>query len=560
MKAKKFLHLLIIIPFFASCTSCNKEDNYINDTPIVSHPIVVIYENDVHCAVDGYAKLATIREQQKALTPYVTTVSCGDFIQGDVVGAISTGGHIIDIMNQVNYDFVTLGNHEFDFGLPRMFELTKKLNAQVVDANFRHIQTNTPVFPAYEIVTYENVDIAYIGLTTTSTLSGSSKKFQDENGAFIYDFSKNTFYETAQSSINQARQEGADYVIVLSHLGEELDGDHPNSHSLIAQTTGIDVVLDAHSHNYLPDTLIYNEAGQPVLMSSTGSKFQGVGILTLSPEGTFSTRIESLENVAPDAGIQAFVDDIKTKVENEGNIVIGHNEVALPTHTPMGIRMVRDRETTIGNFCADAFRNVLDTDIAFINGGGIRDSINRGEVTFNDLKAVFPFGNTASIGSMTGWQLLDVLEFSVSQLPNESGEFLHVSGMKFEADASIPSPVLTDETGLYAGVDDTARRVSNVQILNKEGAYEPIDLNRTYTIAGFNYHLLDGGGQGILNGANIIASDMGQDIEILSIYMQQYLEGKIDQRYAETEGRILITGEACLEEMIGRFPVTLQTD
>ena len=63
-----------------------------------------------------------------------------------------------------------------------------------------------------------------------------------------------------------------------------------------------------------------------------------------------------------------------------------------------------------------------------------------------------------------------------------------------------------------------------------------------------------------MNGANIIASDMGQDIEILSIYMQQYLEGKIDQRYAETEGRILITGEACLEEMIGRFPVTLQTD
>ena len=539
MKTKKFLYLLIIISFFAFCNSFNNGEDTINNKP--STPIVVIYENDVHCAVDGYAKLATIREQQKALTPYVTTVSCGDFIQGDLVGAISTGEHIIDIMNQVNYDFVTLGNHEFDFGVPRMFELTNKLKAQVVDANFRYIPTNTPVFPAYKIVTYDNVDIAYIGLTTTSTLSSSPKKFQDENRAFVYDFSMNTFYETAQNSINQARQEGADYIVVLSHLGEELDGDHPNSYSLIAQTTGIDVVLDAHSHSYLPDSLIYNEAGHPVLMSSTGTKFQGVGILTLSPEGTFSTRIESLENVTPNVDIQAFVDEIKLKVESEGNTIMGHSEVSLPTHTPMGIRMVRNQETAIGNFCADAFRIVLDSDIAFINGGGIRDSISQGNMTFNDLKSVFPFGNTASIGNITGWQLLDVLEFSVSQLPNESGEFMHVSGMKFEVNSSIPSPVFTDENGIYAGVYDTGRRVSNIQILNKEGSYEPIDLNRTYTIAGFNYHLVDGGGQGILSGANIIASDMGQDIEILTIYMQQYLEGKIDRKYANTEGRILIT-------------------
>lgn len=548
MKTKKYLHLLIVISFFASCISCNKEDDSIIIEPTISRPIAVIYDNDVHCAVEGYAKLVTIREQQKTLTPYVTTVSCGDFIQGDVVGAVSTGGYIIDIMNQVGYDFVTLGNHEFDFGVPRMFELMEKLDAQVLDANFRNAQTNQNPFPAYQIVSYEDVDIAYIGLTTTSTLSTSPKKFQDESGAFVYDFSKNTFYETAQSYVNQARQEGADYVVVLSHLGDITDNDHPTSLSLIAQTTGIDVVLDAHSHSYIPDTLIYNEIGHPVLMSSTGTKFQGVGVLTFSTDGTFNTRVESLENVVPDSDTQAFVNEINQKVEEEGNTVIGKSEISLPTHTTTGIRMVRDRETAIGNYCTDAFRIVLDTDIAFINGGGIRDSISRGDITFNDLKAVFPFGNTASIGSMTGDQLLDVLEFSVSKLPEESGEFMHVSGLKFEVDASIPSPVLTDENGLFVGVGNNSRRVSNVQILNKEGNYEPIEINHTYTIAGFNYHLEDGGGQGILNGANLIASDMGQDIEILSIYMQQYLEGTIDQKYAQPEGRILITGEACLEE------------
>lgn len=545
MKRISFLFLIVLL---SSYISCKKEDNSFINGPTTTTPIVIIYDNDVHCAIDGYAKLAAIREKERTQTPYVTTVSCGDFIQGDVVGAVSTGSHVIDIMNKVDYDFVTLGNHEFDFGVSRMFELMEGLEAQVLNANFRNLQTGQTAFSPYEIVSYEDVDIAFIGLTTTSTLSTSPKKFQNEEGLFIYDFCKDSFYETAQRTIDDARREGADYVIVLSHLGDHTEKDNPTSLSLIAQTTGVDVVLDGHSHSYIPDTLVNNEKGEAVLLSSTGTKFNGVGVLTLSSNGKFSSRIEALENIVPNAEVQTFVDEINTKIESAGNIMIGNSEVSLPTHTPTGIRMVRDRETTIGNFCADAFRIVLDTDIAFINGGGIRDSINQGKVTFNHLKAVFPFGNTASIGSMTGRQLLDVLEFSVSQLPNESGEFLHVSGLKFEVNAFIPSPVFTDEIGLYVGVDDTGRRVSNIQILNKEGTYEPIDLNRIYTIAGFNYHLVDGGGNGILNGADIIASDMGQDIEILSIYMQQYLHGIIDQRYAEAEGRIRITEKAFLEE------------
>lgn len=541
------ISLLFLIGLLASCISCNKEDNTIIK-PTTTNPIVVIYDNDVHCAIDGYAKLATIRENERTLTPHVTTVSCGDFIQGDVVGAVSTGSYIIDIMNKVDYDFVTLGNHEFDFGVTRMFELMDGLEAQVLNANFRNLQTGQTVFSPYEIVNYENVDIAFIGLTTTSTFSINPRKFQNEEGVSVYDFSKDRFFETTQRTIDEARLQGADYVIVLSHLGDHPESDSPTSLSLIAQTTGIDVVLDGHSHSYIPDTLIHNEKGEDVLLSSTGTKFQGVGVLTLSPDGKFSSRIETLEDIVPHAEVQAFVDEINTKVENAGNIVMGNSKISLPTHTPMGIRMVRDRETTIGNFCADAFRIMLETDIAFINGGGIRDSISSGKISFNDLKAVFPFGNTASIGSMTGRQLLDALEFSVSQLPNESGEFMHVSGLKFEVDASIPSPIFTDENELYTGIDDTDRRVSNIQILNEEGVYEPIDLNRNYTIGGFNYHLVDGGGKGILKGANIIASDMGQDIEILSTYMQQYLDGIIDQRYTKTEERILITGEACLEE------------
>lgn len=542
----KYLSLLLIV-LLASCVSCSKEDA-ISVEPLSEHPIVVIYENDVHCAVDGYAKLVTVREEQRKLTPYATTVSCGDFVQGDIVGAVSTGGYIIDIMNEVDYDFVTLGNHEFDFGVPRMFELMEGLNAGVLNANFRDLRTNQTVFPACGMVRYEEVDIAYIGLTTTSTLSISPKKFQDGQGTFVYDFSKDRFYETAQRSIDEARRAGADYVVVLSHLGDVPEGDNPSSLSLIAQTAGIDVVLDGHSHSYIPDTLVRNALGEPVLLSSTGSKFEGLGILTLSPEGTFSTQVKPLEEVVPDAGVQAFVNEISAKVEAAGSNVLGYSEVSLATHDANGNQLVRNRETCIGNFCADAFRLVLDTDVAMINGGGIRDSISLGEVTFNDLMSVFPFGNTAVVASMTGRQLVDALEFSVKDVPVGFGEFMQVSGMKFEVNASIPSPVLMDGNGLFIGVQNAPRRISNLQILNDNNEYELVDPNREYTVSGFSYHLVEGGGQGILSGASIIGADMGQDIEILSVYMQQHLNGIIGHAYATTEGRISITEAACLEE------------
>ena len=134
-----------------------------------TRPIVIMFENDVHCAVDGYARLVALREQQRALTPYVTTVSCGDFVQGDIVGSISRGENIVEIMNQVGYDVVTLGNHEFDFGISQMFKLTDDLDATVVSANFRDLRSAEPPFPSYRIIRYGEVDVAYLGLTTTTT-------------------------------------------------------------------------------------------------------------------------------------------------------------------------------------------------------------------------------------------------------------------------------------------------------------------------------------------------------------------------------------------------------
>lgn len=536
-KSKIVLFFLSLVCFL----SCETDDKvWMPDVP--EKPVVIVFENDVHCAVDGYAKLAGLREQQRMFTPYVTTVSCGDFAQGDVVGAVSRGENVVEIMNRVGYDVVTLGNHEFDYGMTRMFQMVDALDASVVCANFCDLRKGELPFPAYRIIRYGDVDIAYIGFTTTMTMTSTSPKtFQDESGEYIYGFMQETFYENAQRKIEAARAEGADYVVALSHLGDLDRGDHASSISLITHTAGLDVVLDGHDHHAIPDTLVHNLEGDPVLLASTGTKFSHIGLLTLDADGRFTSRLVSSDGVEPDADVHAFVETIKEKTLADGQTVVGVSDVPLSIYDEEGARLVRSRETTIGNFCADAFRLTFNADVAMVNGGGIRDDLPQGELTYNHLLAVFPFNNTACTATMTGQQLLDAMEMSVSFLPEEDGTFMQVSGMKMEVDASVPSPVVLDNDDLFSHIDDKPRRIACLQILDKDsGEYLPVDLDRRYTLASFNFLLKDLGGAGIFCYAELQEDNLGQDVEVLASYIQLVLGGRIGKEYMETEGRIVI--------------------
>ena len=506
------------------------------------YPIVIVFDNDVHCAIDGYAKLSALKEQQREKTPYVTTVSCGDFVQGDVVGSLSKGENIVAVMNEVGYDVVTLGNHEFDFGIPQLFKLTDSLEASVVSTNFCDFRSGNSIFLPYHIIRYGEVDVAFMGFTTTTTATlVASRTFLDEEGKIAYGFSRPTFYERAQHQIDQARKDGADYVVVLSHLGDSDRGEHPSSVSLIARTTGIDAVLDGHDHRVLADSLVNNLEGNPVLLASTGLKFQNIGLLTLSTDGKFSSRLVPSAEVEASGEIRAFVEAVKEKTLKEGERVIGVNEQLLSPDDASGNRLVRHRETNIGNFCTDAFREVLNVDVAMINGGGIRADLPQREITYNHLLSVFPFNNKACTATLTGQQLVDALEFSVSFLPEENGSFMQVSGVKFVADASVPSPVLVDEHHLFAGVGEGQRRVSQVQVWDKATRqYLPVDLNRTYTLASFDYQIKNLGCAGIFRYATLLEEHLPQDIEVLATYIRRVLGGRIGKQYMQTDGRMTI--------------------
>ena len=534
------LSLVVCSCIFCACSDEIPEQIQLPDLP--TQPIIVLYDNDVHCSIDGYPMLVSYRDKCLSSTDYVSTISCGDFASGGLAGAISKGERIVEIMNYVGYDVVTLGNHELDYGMEQMFNITEALDAPVVCANFKNVQTNTYPYPAYHIVRYGEVDVAYIGFTTTT--SGTVTSLSDEQGNPLYSFMREGFYENAQYFIDEARWNGADYVIALSHLGDsEKTGGHPNSTSLIAHTAGLDAVIDGHDHHVIEKQIVNNKDGKPVLLTSSGTNFQYIGQLTIKTDGTIHSSLTDIVNgeVSADNKAQDFINCLKEDIGSQGNFVIGNSEVDLMIYNADGTRIVRKQESNLGDFCADALRVFTDADIALINGGGIRTNINRGNILFNDLYNIMPFGDMITTGIITGQQLLDVLEFSVSSLPAESGSFMQVSGLRFDVNPSIPSPVVKDsETSLFSYVGEGNRRVSNVEVLDKEsGEYKEIELSHQYIMATLDYLILEQGASGIFNQVKPISTYWGADIEILRHYLEESLGGYVGVEYSEPQGRII---------------------
>lgn len=541
MKMKYFFKgfLFVLTLLFVACN----EENIKDTTPdLPNKPIVILYENDVHCAVEGYPYLVSVRNECLTGTDYVSTVSCGDFASGGLVGAISKGEEIVRIMNFVGYDAVVLGNHEFDYGVPQMFNITDSLDAPVLCANLKNVQTEEFPYPAYHIISYGDVDIAYIGFTTTT--SGTVKSLSDEQGNPLYSLMREDFYTNAQYFIDEAREDGADYIIALAHLGDtQNDAMHPNSRSLIANTTGLDAVIDGHDHHVIEESFINDKDGKPVLLTSSGTNFQYIGKLTIDTNGGIRSALvnTSSSGIVPDNATQQFVDQIKEEVERLGDFVIGNSNVDLTIYDDNGKRIVRKQETNIGDFCADAFRAFTGADIALVNGGGIRKDIKKGEILFNDLYNVMPFGDMIATGSLTGQQLTDVLEYAVSKLPAEAGVFMQVSGLRFKINPDIPSPVVIDpESEMFSHIKEGERRVSDIEIMDSEsGEYNDIELSRRYTMATLDYLILELGGDGIFKDVEPDSTYWGADIEILRSYLENNLGGTIGDEYSKPQGRII---------------------
>lgn len=508
--------------------------------------VVILYDNDVHCSIDGYANIAAQREVALKHTPHVSLVSCGDYAAGKSLGAISKGEYIIRVMNAVKYDYVTIGNHEFDFGIPQMQHLLGELNSKVVCCNLIKETDKTSIYDSYAIQKYEEISVAFIGVATPATISsGNPATFQDEKGNFEYSFAQKDIVQVVQKQVDAARAAGADYVVVLSHLGIEPPA--ITSPELIAQTSGIDVLLDGHSHSVIEGRMVDNSIGKPVLLTSTGCDFANVGMLIIHSDGTFETHLISKDLFNPEnmkspavLRVQEEINTIKEEYAAVGNRSIGYSDVALRITGDDGKRIARNHECNLGDLAADAMRITQGADIGWANGGGCRGNIEAGPLTFNSVYSVFPFDNKVCVIDVPGKDILDALEMAAHAVPNEFGGFAQISGITFTIDTSIPSSVVLDENQVFVKVTGK-RRVSDVRVFDsKAQSYKKICPRKHYTIAGTEFVLMRNGDGITFPHSKVLKNTAEVDNLIVEQYIREFLNGKIGEQYRQAQGRITI--------------------
>lgn len=494
--------------------------------------IIILYDNDVHCAVDSYAKIAGLRDELKKQNENVMLVSCGDFVSGGAIGSCDKGEHIAHIMNACGYEYITLGNHEFDFTIDQLSHLSLLMpKTHIVCCNFLSKQTKSPVFnESIKLNQFGNRSVVFIGVTTPeAAVSSSPKNFIDENGRVAYDFCPKNYTKIVQKEVDLARSYKPDYVVLLAHLGTE------TSTKLIQETTGIDVVLDGHSHDNIPMKIVKNKVGENVVLSSTGCKFQSIGKLTIAENGTITTELLATKDVPYENEYVAnIVQKSKQDCESSDDTYLCINDTEMPLYDSKGERLPYTQGCTIGALCADAMKTVLGTDIAVINGGSIRAPLPTGKIRLYNLKETLPFDDTIAVVTMKGSDILDMLEVGASKCPQEFGGFLHTAGLSYEIDTNIKSPVVIRK-GL-SKIKHDKRRVVSANIV--EGIHQyPLNPNETYTVAISSFLLDHGDGYNIrytyknTNSEILRSFNHGKTMQEIFVDFIIRLNGKINFTY-----------------------------
>ena len=554
---KKLLGILLALALLLSCAAFAEEAA----APALSKDLVILFTSDVHCGIDQGWTYAGVYAMKESLAKdnYVLLVDDGDAIQGEPVGTMTKGEAIIDIMNTVGYDIAIPGNHEFDYGMDNFLALTEKASFPYLSCNFN--KSGEMIFQPWVIKEFDGVKIGFVGVTTPMTLRSSTPRyFQDAEGNFIYGFLQDetgeALYAAVQKAVDDVRAAGATYVVVMGHMGNEAECSPWRYDEVIANVTGIDIWLDGHSHD-TEHTTVTDKEGHTVLRGGCGTKLAHVGYATIGKDGSMSTGLYTWgqEISAPDllgldnTGLEA-IKTAKGALDEKLNEVVASTAVDLYINDPVAktdegksIRIIRRAETNLGDLCADAYLDQSgDADIAFINGGGIRVQLNKGDLTLNDILKVHPFGNSLTVIEVTGQQVLDALEWSVHSLPGEFGGFDQVAGITFTVDPTIPTPVVEDENKMFDHVDDSmARRVSNVMVGD-----EPLDPEKIYKLASHDYQLLNqGDGYTMFKGATVLQESVKLDNQVLIDYITETLGGVVSDGYDQPygQGRITVAGE-----------------
>ena len=515
--------------------------------------VVILYTNDAHTYYQsniGYDGLALYKKELESQYDNVLLVDAGDAIQGTSIGSISKGIALIDMMNHLGYDLAIPGNHEFDFGFEVLDDCAEKLDCGYVCANFCTSDGKT-VFEPWRIIESGGLKIGFVGAVIPDTFTRSAiKDILNEVGEPMYDFladeTGDRLSKNLQEQIDKARENGADYVILVSHLGnnESVSAVYA-SDKIVAKLTGLNAVIDAHTHEVY-NTTTPDKDGNMIPLSQAGAYMKGIGTLTIYKDGRLEARVidtvpafseipyetvvrgDVERNVDPD--MKKFMEDIVAPYQPLLNRKIG--ELSVDLIKVEEVDYSRTGENGLCDFVADAFRSVGNTQIGLTIAGAVRTNLYAGDITYQDIVDILPFCNNVVTARVTGQMILDALEFGVSFLPNGDGGFPQISGITFTINKEIPTSVKMDEKRQFISIGGE-RRISDVKIGD-----EDLDPNGSYTITVTQYLLTGGNGYTMFNDAKILTDLRLADNEVVTKYIEDNLNGKIPDIYEKALGRI----------------------
>ncbi|NLA52778.1 MAG: bifunctional metallophosphatase/5'-nucleotidase, partial [Clostridiales bacterium] len=480
----------------------------------------------------------------------VLLLDAGDASQGTPLVNLGYGKNAIEFMNAAGYQAMALGNHEFDWGSDNAKQLAGMANFPFLAANIVNVIGGELTFEANKIFDMPNgMKVGVFGLATPETLT----KAHPDKVRGVDFLQGDELYGAAQKQVDELQAADVDVVILLSHLGVDSESAPNRSTDVVEHVPGIHLVVDGHSHT----TFEKGEMVGDTLIVSTGSNGQNLGVVTYDGEkftaklfsGLKKSAVVEYDGALYSAVLSAKLDEEVNELVNSTNQVIKDELSKVFATTQVHLNGDREpgnrtEETNLGDFVADAIlwaaQQALGEQVtaSVTNGGGIRASIAVGDVTMNDMKTVFPFGNEVSVLEVTGAELLEALEAATNSTPKAIGAFPQVAGIEFTIDTSVPyenGEQYPDSTYFAP-----AKPGSRVTIQTVGGV--AFDLEEIYTIATNDFTAAGGDTFYAFRYPNATSGyKTGVALEdALVNYIAAVLDGIIGEQYAQPQGRITI--------------------
>ncbi len=474
----------------------------------------------------GVARVATaintLRDELEGAGENVIVLDAGDQFQGSLMYTTYKGDVEAEFMEAIGFDAMAVGNHEFDDGPENLARFTDMVSFPVISGNLDLSQSNVlndDMVPDHVVLDVNGMQVGVISALATDTAETSSPGaaiiFQDEIDAL-------------QADVDALTEQGVTMIIALTHVGL------PQDMRIAEAVTGIDVIVGGHSHTYLSSsdpnragaypTMVTNPAGEfvPIVQAYAYSKYLGHLEVTFDDAGNViyaggDTMVLDA-SVTPDAAIAARVAELAGPIEEAMAEVIGESTAVIE-----GSREVcRAMECAMGNLVADAMLDRVRAQgiqIAIQNGGGLRATIDDGEITMGEVFTVLPFQNTVATFQLTGAGVLTALENGLSQVADGAGRFPQVAGLRYTWDADA----------------EPGSRVVSVEV-DMDGTWTPLDPAVIYGVVSNNYMRGGGDGYSVFAADGMNAYDFGPGLEeVVATYLganspyTPYTDGRITE-------------------------------